>query len=308
VAAEADRLDSLVAALYERLARIDDLGQASAAVLETLAHAIRLPDAVLVLKAEAGVNGAVWGLPHESTRFIVRAVADGALLERIMATAAPPAVYPAGSFPPLDFGSYVAVAVPGLRPRPALGALIVEGDVVDATLERVAALLRRMGPALARVAQIEALSAGDRRLSRQVDLLTTIVNALPDPVLITNEANDILLANVRAERLFTVGQEDSEGRRRAIQINNLLFSSFLTQSMIDAGMEGPRELNLVDTFEGSDLLFEVLSVPLPAVAGHSGVISVLRDITDLRTPSASSRSRSTARAWPSTRRGRSATG
>jgi hypothetical protein len=40
--------------------------------------------------------------------------------------------------------------------------------------------------------------------------------------------------------------DDSEGRRRAIQINNLLFSSFLTQTTIDAG-RAARELNLVDT-------------------------------------------------------------
>jgi PAS domain S-box-containing protein len=52
--------------------------------------------------------------------------------------------------------------------------------------------------------------------------------------------------------------------------------------MIGAGRAAGRELNLVDTFEGSDLLFEVLSVPMSSVAGQEGVISVLRDITDLR--------------------------
>jgi PAS domain S-box-containing protein len=282
VGAESHPLDTLVATLYETLARADDLAHASAAVLDTLAHAIQLPDSLLVLRGDAGASGAVWGLPPESARFLVRGVADSALLERIISSGAPPTVFPGGSFPPLDFASCVAVAIPGLKPRPAVGALIIEAAAIDDTVLRAAEMLGRVGPSLARVGQREALVAGERRLTRQVDLLTTIVNALPDPVLITNEANDIVLANIRAERLFTAGTEDSEGRRRAIQINNLLFSSFLTQSMIDAGSTGSRELNLVDTAEGSDLLFEVLSVPLPAVGGHAGVISVLRDITDLR--------------------------
>ena len=71
-------------------------------------------------------------------------------------------------------------------------------------------------------------------------------------------------------------------RRRAIQINNLLFSSFLTQTVISGAGDGGRELNLVDTDEGEDLLFEVLSARLTSMPQGGGLISVLRDITDLR--------------------------
>jgi PAS domain S-box-containing protein len=279
VAVEALRHDGTIAALYEALARATDMEQAGAAVLDAIARRIDLPDAVLVFPGESRVDGAVWGRPPESTRFLLQAVAQCSLLERIIATAAAPAAYPASVFPPLDFTACVAFAVPGHSPRHAIGALILEAGAVDDDIATIAALLARVGPALARVSQIEALTAADQRLGRQRDLLTTIVNALPDPVIITNDASDIVLANVRAERLFFSGAEDSEGRHRAIQINNLLFSSFLTQSAIGAGT---RELNLVDTYDGSDLLFEVLSVPLPAVGGASGVIAVLRDITDLR--------------------------
>src|SRR5690606_2783141 len=66
-----------------------------------------------------------------------------------------------------------------------------------------------------------------------------------------------------------------------IQINNLLFSSLLTQTAI--GSDGAaRELNLVDAQDGSDLLFEVLAVPVENIGGQPGMISVLRDITDLK--------------------------
>src|SRR5207247_7008187 len=44
-----------------------------------------------------------------------------------------------------------------------------------------------------------------------------------------------------------------------------------------------RELNLVDPDEGSDLLFEVLVHPLGERVGpEDAVLSVLRDVTDLR--------------------------
>src|SRR5581483_10899654 len=74
------------------------------------------------------------------------------------------------------------------------------------------------------------------------------------------------------------------GRRRAVEMNNLLFSSFLSRTMI-AGTptSGPRELNLVDHDEGHDLLFEVLAHPLGERVGpEDAVLSVLRDVTDLR--------------------------
>ena len=46
---------------------------------------------------------------------------------------------------------------------------------------------------------------------------------------------------------------------------------------------GPRELNLVDPDEGHDLLFEVLTHPLGERVGpEDAVLSVLRDVTDLR--------------------------
>ncbi len=47
--------------------------------------------------------------------------------------------------------------------------------------------------------------------------------------------------------------------------------------------EGQRELNLVDPDEGNDLLFEVLTHPIAERVGPAdAVLSVLRDVTDLR--------------------------
>jgi len=276
------RLDAVVAELHEELARAADLAEACSVVLERAAHAFELPRAVLVARSDAGLRGAVWRLPASHTGPLIHDLGDtDSPVIDLIQQGGEPAVLPAGSFPPLKFDSFVAFSFAGLDPAP-IGAVLLDAPAVTPAIRQLAALCARLGPAIARSAQLEALNARGDRFAKQRDLLTTIVNALPDPVLLTDAGNDIVLANRRAELLFNAGSDDSEGRRRAIQINNLLFSSFLTQTMIGQGRAAAsRELNLVDTHEGSDLLFEVLSVPID-VGGQPGTISVLRDITDLR--------------------------
>src|ERR1700745_4289303 len=121
-------------------------------------------------------------------------------------------------------------------------------------------------------------------MSQQRDRLTLMVDSLPDPVVITNASNDIIAQNSRAERLLNAKEGDSSGRRRAIELNNLLFTSFLAKAVMTGGQSGgPRELNLVDPDEGNDLLFEVIAHPLGERVGpEDAVLSVLRDVTDLR--------------------------
>jgi PAS domain S-box-containing protein len=283
VAAGPPRLEGLYATLHEELTRTENLADACSGVLDAVCRMSGIGRAVLVARYDAGVQGAVSWLPsRRSGRLLDELGEPDSLVLHLVQHGAEPAVYPAGSFPPLDFPSFVALTYPGLHPQPPLGLLIIEAGEVDDACLQAAAIVRRMGPALARVSQLESLTGRAARNSRRRDLLTVIVNSLPDPVLLTDAGNNIVLANRRAEQLFTVAADDSEGRRRAIQLNNLLFSSFLTQSMIGASDGAPRELNLVDTADGSDLLFEVLSVTVPNVGGEVGVISVLRDITDLR--------------------------
>ncbi len=171
------------------------------------------------------------------------------------------------------------------RDAPPFGVLLLASD--GAPADPSADLLRRIrriGPVLARIAERDRMLQGARQLEHQRDLLTALVNALPDPVLITGEDNTIILENRRAESLFTTSEDDSSGRRRAVEINNLLFSSFLTRSAISGGETGvSRELNLVDPSEGGDLLFEVLATPLPAsLSSEPAHLSVLRDVTDLK--------------------------
>lgn len=140
------------------------------------------------------------------------------------------------------------------------------------------------GPVLWRIAAIEAHKRSTEQLDEQRSVLTSIVNSLPDPIVIINGDHQIVVQNRRAEHLLSMGEKDSDGRRRAVEINNLLFTSHLSKTAIapgSSGGAGSRELNMVDPDEGTDLLFEVLTQPLDEVKAGA-TVSVLRDVTDLR--------------------------
>src|SRR5207244_2900655 len=86
----------------------------------------------------------------------------------------------------------------------------------------------------------------------------------------------------RAEALLSAGEDESEGRRRAIALNNMLFSSALTRRAIEGAEPWRHELLLVDPVDGSDLLFELLSTVTVDPREGTGIVSILRNVTDLR--------------------------
>ncbi len=164
------------------------------------------------------------------------------------------------------------------------GCVVLSGEFDDTTTAAAIELVMLASPIVARVAALHETSEAAIRLSQHRERLTLVVESLPDPVVITNAANDIVVQNHRAERLLQARDNDSVGRRRAVELNNLLLTAFLSKAAMSGGVQhGPRELNLVDPDEGNDLLFEVLAHPLGERAGpDESVLSVLRDVTDLR--------------------------
>jgi PAS domain S-box-containing protein len=162
------------------------------------------------------------------------------------------------------------------------GGVLLDADADAAAITAVVDVFEQFTPLLDRIRLARELQVQNERLTGQRDLLTNIVNSLPDPVVLSDARNNIILANDRADQLFSTTPEDSQGRRRAVEMNNLLFSSFLTQAVISARQASPRELNLVDPDDGSDLLFEVLPAPMPQASPDGGYLSILRNITDLK--------------------------
>ncbi|MFN2563622.1 MAG: ATP-binding protein [Gemmatimonadaceae bacterium] len=163
------------------------------------------------------------------------------------------------------------------------GLAVVEGLPEPDVVEDLAEIAFLAGPVIMRLHEVDDALQDNERLRQQRDRLTLMVDSLPDPVVITNASNDIVSSNRQADHLLNARESDSLGRRRAIELNNLLFTSFLAKAMMGGSQGGARELNLVDPDEGGDLLFEVLTHPLGARVGpEDAVLSVLRDVTDLR--------------------------
>jgi signal transduction histidine kinase len=128
----------------------------------------------------------------------------------------------------------------------------------------------------------QALVEGDRRQGRERSLLYNIINAVSDPILLTDTEGRLLIANARALTLFTASEEESEGRRGAVRLNNMLLSSALSSKAIEESGAARRELVLVNPVDGSDLVFELLSTITEDPRRGSGVVSILRNVTDLR--------------------------
>jgi PAS domain S-box-containing protein len=165
------------------------------------------------------------------------------------------------------------------------GVALIEASIDEAVLGEVMHAASMAGPVLSRMAAVEEFRLSTNRLDQQREMLTAIVNSLPDPIVIINSEHAIVVQNKRAEHLLSTTDKDSEGRRRAVEINNLLFTSHLSKAAMGASESaGARELNLVDPDEGADLLFEVLTHDLGGLEGAQAgsTVSVLRDVTDLR--------------------------
>jgi PAS domain S-box-containing protein len=128
----------------------------------------------------------------------------------------------------------------------------------------------------------QSLTEGDRKQGRERSLLYSIINAVTDPILLTDTEGRLLIANARALTLFTASEEESEGRRSAVRMNNMLLSSALSSKAIEETGATRRELLLVNPVDGSDLVFELLSTVTEDPRQGSGVVSVLRNVTDLR--------------------------
>jgi len=135
---------------------------------------------------------------------------------------------------------------------------------------------------LDQIVREQTLTEGDRKQGRERSLLYSIINAVTDPILLTDTEGRLMIANTRALTLFTASEEESEGRRGAVRMNNMLLSSALSSKAIEETGAARRELLLVNPADGSDLLFELLSTVTEDPRQGTGVVSILRNVTDLR--------------------------
>jgi PAS domain S-box-containing protein len=112
--------------------------------------------------------------------------------------------------------------------------------------------------------------------------MQTVMQSMADPVILTDTQHRVIMQNKAAERFFKLPENVSEGRVRAVELNNMLFSAALS-SMVVSGGDSSRDLTLVDSSEGEEVLFEAVSAPSYTRDGRrTGMVTVMRDVTDLR--------------------------
>jgi PAS domain S-box-containing protein len=276
------------------LAHHEDLSRCAAASLEWLARHIGIKRSVcLAVDAESSmlVGIAGYGVPTEDVELFSYPLADGH--DPLVATIGQPHPThfrtmrvngdPSRAIPttPLGPGPFTAVPLRAGREgqRDAVGVLLVKGPAPLAA--DVAWLASVLSQKIEQIRGRGSLAEETRRLRRERALFFTIINSVTDPILLTDTEGRLIVANARAEKLFAASEEESEGRRRAIELNNMLFSAALSRTAVEMPSEA-RELLLVDPNDGSDLLFEVLSSTVEDPREGTGIVSVLRNITDLR--------------------------
>jgi PAS domain S-box-containing protein len=179
---------------------------------------------------------------------------------------------------PLDARSFHAIPLRGEDDDVGRGLLLVTGTGPE--LEGDALwLARTLGKQVSRLASRQSLA--ETRFGQERMLLYSIINAVTDPILLTDTEGKLIIANSHAEKLFAAPEEASEGWRRAVGLNNMLFSAALSTSAVGTAELARRELLLVDPLEGSDLLFELLSSRAKDERQGTYVVSILRNVTDL---------------------------
>ena len=129
----------------------------------------------------------------------------------------------------------------------------------------------------------EKLVSTVTKLQRERQWIESIMKSVADPIVLTDLDNEILLQNRRAEELFSGSANAGEGKRRALKMNDLLFSAYLSSATVSSSEVVQRDITLVDPIEGSDIHFEVISTPAANARGEPlGLVSIFRDVTDLR--------------------------
>jgi PAS domain S-box-containing protein len=179
---------------------------------------------------------------------------------------------------PLEARGFHAIPLRAEPNEPSHGLLLVAGAGPQIDPETMW-LGRTLGKQVSRLLGRQLLA--ETRFGQERMLLYSIINAVTDPILLTDTEGKLIIANSHAEKLFAAPDEASEGWRRAAALNNMLFSAALSTSAVGMTELSRRELLLVDPLEGSDLLFELLSSRAKDERQGTYVVSILRNVTDL---------------------------
>src|SRR5438876_1349782 len=184
----------------------------------------------------------------------------------------------------LGFEAFVVAPLRGTGDPPIGVVLLSKGaPASDADVQALVPFASQAGSLLAQALDVAQLRQGGEVHAIEKEWLWWMVNAFADPVVVTDDQNELVLANHSAESLFRTGKDDTAGKAHAISMNNFLFTAALSTWNLQSASERTRELTLVDPIEGDELIFEVITSPATNYRiGAKGTVSVLKNVTDLR--------------------------
>jgi signal transduction histidine kinase len=170
----------------------------------------------------------------------------------------------------------------GMRAYASLVVAQVGRHTTEHHLRQLRNLCDRSNSYLSRLFKVEHYYNRMRDMDVTISRMGTVMQSMADPVILTDNQHRVIIQNKAAERFFRVPEGVSEGGRRAVELNNLLFSAALS-SMVVSASDASRDLTLVDVMEGEEVLFEAVCAPTYTREGtRTGMVTVMRDVTDLR--------------------------
>ena len=172
-------------------------------------------------------------------------------------------------------------AVCGMRSYISLVIGQLGRNTTHAQIRHFRSLAERANRHLSRLFKVEHYYNRMRDMEVTIARMTTVMESMADPVILTDNQHRVIIQNRAAERFFRVPEGVSEGGKRAVEFNNLLFSAALS-SMVVSGNDTSRDLTLVDVMEGEEVLFEAVCAPTYVSESRTGMVTVMRDVTDLR--------------------------
>ncbi len=173
-------------------------------------------------------------------------------------------------------------AICDMRTYAAMVVVEIDRNVPSSDIAELRTLIELANRYLSRLFKVEHYYNRMMDMETVIGQMQTVMESMTDPVILTDPQHRVITQNKAAERFFKVPEEVSEGRVRAVELNNLLFSAALS-SMAVSGNDSSRDMTLVDAIEGEEVLFEAVSAPSYGPdSRRTGMVTVLRDVTDLR--------------------------
>jgi len=130
--------------------------------------------------------------------------------------------------------------------------------------------------------QFNRSRVAEHRSRQERDRLNVMLENVSDPILVTDEASNIILMNPEADRLFVLPSDaDPESPySRMVQANDTKFTSLISDFLLQMERRRVEQIDLVDPDTGRPLPAEVHSSKIVNARGETtAMVSVIHDLT-----------------------------